>query len=74
MQLNRTIMCRMRIILIGVLVPLLAACASSGLYNMSDEWCATHLSASAARCPKDQERLAQGERQRVAHNVARQND
>jgi hypothetical protein len=32
-------------------VPLLAACASSGLYNMSDEWCARHLDASAARCP-----------------------
>jgi hypothetical protein len=36
------------------LMPLLASCASSGLYNMSDEWCASHLDASAARCPENQ--------------------
>jgi hypothetical protein len=35
------------------LVPLLASCASSGLYNMSDEWCTKHLDASAARCPEN---------------------
>ena len=34
--------------------PLLASCASSGLYNMSDEWCAKHLDATAARCPENQ--------------------
>lgn len=34
--------------------PLLASCASSGLYNMSNEWCARHVDASAARCPENQ--------------------
>ena len=34
--------------------PLLASCASSGLYNMSNEWCAKHLDATAARCPGNQ--------------------
>ena len=38
-----------------VVAPLLASCASSGLYNMSDEWCARHLDATAARCPEKQE-------------------
>ena len=38
-----------------VVAPLLASCASSGLYNMSDEWCARHLDATAARCPENQE-------------------
>jgi len=74
MQLNRTIMCRMRIIFIGVLVPLLAACASSGLYNMSDEWCATHVSATPSRCPQDPERNAHSEGERVAHNAPRQSN
>jgi hypothetical protein len=33
-------------------VPLmLASCASSGFYNMSDEWCATHANATVAQCP-----------------------
>ena len=36
------------------IVPLLASCASSGLYNMSAEWCARHLEASTARCPENQ--------------------
>lgn len=35
-------------------MPLLASCASSGLYDMSDEWCARHLDASAAHCAQDQ--------------------
>jgi len=48
------------------LAPLLASCASSGMYNMSDEWCARHLEASAARCPAPQE-LAQ----RTAENDTR---
>ena len=50
----------MRIVLSVVLVPLLASCASSGLYNMSDEWCGAHLNASAARCPQnnDERRVA----------------
>lgn len=36
-------------------VPLLASCANSGLYNMSDEWCARHSDATAAHCPRNQE-------------------
>ena len=57
----------MRIALIAVLVPLLASCASSGLYNMSDEWCAAHLDASIARCSrKDEERrVAANDREHV---------
>jgi len=38
-----------------VFIPLmLASCASSGLYNMSEEWCAGHADAAAARCPDKQ--------------------
>jgi hypothetical protein len=49
--------------LIGVssllaVIPLLASCASSGLYNMSDEWCARHLDATAAHCPQNQDARA----------------
>jgi hypothetical protein len=40
--------------LIAVL-PLLASCAGSGLYYMSDEWCANHPNATPARCPASQE-------------------
>src|SRR5256885_97436 len=36
-----------------------ASGASWGLYNMSDEWGAGHLEATAARCPEKQE-LARG--------------
>ena len=36
-------------------LPLLASCASSGLYSMSDDWCAAHPSATAARCPENPE-------------------
>jgi len=64
----------MRITAVAVLVPLLASCASSGLYNMSDDWCATHLSASEARCPDHQESVAVNNRERVAHNEIRRND
>lgn len=51
-----------------MLVPLLASCASSGLYNMSDEWCGAHLNASAARCPQnnDERRVAAKEPARAA--------
>lgn len=38
-----------------VATPLLASCASSGLYNMSDQWCARHADATAAQCPGSQE-------------------
>jgi len=34
-------------------VPLLSSCASTGLYYMSDDWCARHSDASAARCPEN---------------------
>jgi hypothetical protein len=33
---------------------LLASCASSGIYDMSDEWCARHADASPAHCPENQ--------------------
>jgi hypothetical protein len=45
----------MKILTVMVLVPLLASCASAGLYNMSDEWCTAHVNASAARCPQNEE-------------------
>lgn len=35
-------------------MPLLASCASSGFYYMSDDWCARHLEARPARCPENQ--------------------
>lgn len=41
------------------LTPLLASCASSGLYNMSDQWCARHSQATAAQCPRSQELAVQ---------------
>lgn len=63
-----TLMPSMRITSIVALVLLLASCASSGLYNMSDNWCAAHLNASAARCPSDQQRVADRELERVANN------
>ena len=34
-------------------VPLLSSCASTGFYYMSDDWCARHSDASAARCPEN---------------------
>ena len=40
-------------------VPLLSSCASSGLYYMSDDWCARHVDASAARCPENRSRAHQ---------------
>jgi hypothetical protein len=55
-------------IAIVAVIPLLTSCASSGLYYMSDDWCAAHLSASAARCPKDQERVVHKDQERVVHN------
>ena len=78
---NRRRFCRaatlipsMRFTSIVALVLLLASCASSGLYNMSDDWCAAHLDASAARCLPDQQRVAEQERERVANNVAQRNE
>ena len=47
----------MKVTAIVVLLALLAACASTGLYNMSDDWCTRHATASAARCPNNQEAL-----------------
>jgi hypothetical protein len=37
-----------------LLIPLLASCASSGFYNMTDDWCDTHADASTVRCPGNQ--------------------
>jgi len=67
-------MWNMRIAYIVALVPLLASCASSGLYNMSDEWCAAHMSATASRCPLDRQRVAENQGERVADNRAGQTD
>jgi hypothetical protein len=36
-----------------VVVVMLFGCASSGLYAMSDEWCAAHPDASPARCDRN---------------------
>jgi len=58
-------------IAIVAVVPLLVSCASSGLYIMTDDWCAAHLDASAARCPKRQEDVVQKDAQRVAENETR---
>ena len=57
----------MKIAFIAVASSLLAGCASSGIYNMSDEWCAAHLDASAARCPENEEarRVAANDREHV---------
>jgi hypothetical protein len=67
-----TLMPSMRITSIVALVLLLASCASSGLYNMSDNWCAEHLNASAARCLPDPQRVADRELERVANNSKQQ--
>ena len=47
---------RMKALTITAFVSLLASCASTGLYNMSDDWCTAHVNASAARCPQNEER------------------
>lgn len=36
---------------LGALILMLAGCASSGFYNMSDSWCESHPGASENRCP-----------------------
>jgi len=59
---------------IVALGPLLASCASSGLYNMSDDWCAAHVNASTSRCPLDRPRVADNQRQRAADNGPRGSD
>ncbi|MBV9726559.1 MAG: hypothetical protein JO299_15470 [Gammaproteobacteria bacterium] len=64
----------MKTAFIAVMSSLLAGgCASTGLYNMSDEWCAAHINATAARCPANEQaqRVAANEREqarRVAAN------
>jgi hypothetical protein len=67
-------MAPVKIAFIVLLVSLLAACASSGFYDMSDEWCAAHVSASAARCPGNPQQVADNQSERVANNAARGND
>jgi hypothetical protein len=64
----------MRLIPIAVLVPLLASCASSGLYNMTNDWCAEHVSASEARCPKDRDRVVHNDSEPVATTVVARDD
>jgi hypothetical protein len=41
---------------------------------MTDDWCATHLSASAARCPKNHERVANNDTEHVAISAAQPKD
>jgi hypothetical protein len=41
-----------------LLLPILASCGSGGLFNMSEDWCQTHVHASEARCGTHQERMA----------------
>lgn len=41
------------VIIVAYVVVLLMGCASSGLYAMSDEWCARHPGASVNRCRPD---------------------
>lgn len=43
----------LRIALLVVSTLLTGGCASSGIYQMSDAWCATHPEASPARCVRD---------------------
>lgn len=66
----------MKITFIAVVSSLLTACASTGLYNMSDEWCTAHLDASAARCPQNEvaRRVAANERQQVADGEGATNE
>jgi len=66
-----SLMLRIRLTALAILT-LLASCAGSGLYNMSDEWCDAHLRASSARCPEHQEAMDQ--QQRVAANQVGRND
>ena len=65
---DRAIIFSMKILLIAVFVPLLASCASSGLYNMSDTWCAAHPSASLARCPIKDDRVAANDSEHLANS------
>lgn len=70
-------MVNMKVASLVVLIPLLASCASSGLYNMSDDWCAAHVGASEARCPqpKDEERrVADNDTHRADSNDASGNE
>ena len=64
-------MLRIRFAAVVILPLLLASCASSGLYNMTEEWCDRHLDVSAARCPGQQEPAEQP--QRVAANEVARN-
>ena len=58
----------MKAAFIAVMFPLLASCASSGLYNMSDDWCAAHVAATPARCPEhaQERRVAANKGEHVA--------
>lgn len=50
---NRDIIAILTAFAIAALIMLLGGCASSGLYTMSDQWCAVHPSASPARCDRN---------------------
>ncbi len=65
---------RMRVTVFVAIAPLLSACASSGLYNMTEAWCAQHVSASATRCPDHQpERIAERQERMTAETLRSNN-
>ena len=66
-------MTTVKVTAIAAIVPLLACCASTGVYNMTDVWCAEHLTASAAQCPERRERVADHQ-QRMAANEVRSSE
>jgi len=57
-----------------VLVPLLSGCGSGGLFNMSEDWCRAHVSASEARCGTHQERVASRSTESSADSDMRRQD
>jgi hypothetical protein len=65
---------KVTIIAFVVFVPLLASCATLGLYNMSDDWCAAHRDASAARCPTHQERVVHNDSDRATAKATPQSE
>jgi hypothetical protein len=49
----RDIIAILTLVAFAALIWLLGGCASSGLYTMSDEWCAVHAEAGPARCNRN---------------------
>jgi hypothetical protein len=51
--LNRHLFCSRVTGAIAVTSIFLSGCASSGFYQMSDDWCMQHSAASSARCHRN---------------------